>query len=101
MHTVLCHILSTSQVKGVVLLEHTPSSQYLVEVQKWLTIELGLTCIPVKSPACAAEIIKPVVSYRRALFRAMDIVNIHNACKFTETNFMEQWSDARPAQYSQ
>lgn len=51
--------LAESQVKGVVLLEQTPSSsQYLVEVQEQLTIELGLTCIPVKSPACAAKIIK-------------------------------------------
>ena len=71
-----------SQVKGVVLLEQTPSStQYLVEVQERLTIELGLTCIPVKSPACAAKIIKTMVSYRRALLRVMDFMNIQNAWK--------------------
>ena len=53
-----------SQVKGVVLLEQTPSSdQYLVEVQERLTIELGLMCIPVKSPAHAAKMIKTMVSY--------------------------------------
>lgn len=52
-----------SQVKGVVLLEHTPTSaQYLVEVQEQFIVELGLTCIPVKSPAEAAKIIKAMVT---------------------------------------
>ena len=58
----LCY--TQSQVKGVVLLEQTASSdQYLVEVQERLTIELGLTCIPVKSPDHAAKVIKTMVSY--------------------------------------
>ena len=49
-------------MKGVVLLEQTATSgQYLVEVQEQLTIELGLTCIPVKSPADAAKMIKTMV----------------------------------------
>ena len=49
-------------MKGVVLLEQTPTSgQYLVEVQEQLTIELGLTCIPVKSPTHAAKMIKTMV----------------------------------------
>jgi len=52
-----------SQVKGVVLLEQTPSSdQYLVEIQGRLTIELGLTCMPVKSPSHAAKLIKTMVN---------------------------------------
>ncbi|XP_065913948.1 Fanconi anemia core complex-associated protein 24-like [Dysidea avara] len=50
--------LSRSQVKGVVLLEQTPTSgQYMVEVQERLVIELGLTCVPVRSPAHAAKMI--------------------------------------------
>lgn len=62
-NTLVSHVFQ-SQVKGVVLLEQTPaSSQYLVEVQERLTIELGLTCIPVKSPAHAAKILKTMVSY--------------------------------------
>ena len=58
------HLLSVyqSQVKGVVLLEQTlTSSQYMVEVQERLVIELGLTCIPVRSAAHAAKMITTMV----------------------------------------
>jgi len=46
----------------VVLLEQTETSgQYMVEVQEQLVIELGLTCIPVKSAAHAAKMITTMV----------------------------------------
>ena len=55
-------------MNGVVLLEQTPTSgQYLIEVQEQLTIELGLTCIPVKSPAHAAKMIKTMVKSQSLL----------------------------------
>ena len=67
-HVAICYNIQ-SQVKGVVLLEQTPTSgQYLIEVQEQLTIELGLTCIPVKSPAHAAKMIKTMVNHPIAYY---------------------------------